>query len=526
MGRYHKLPRKLSAEYQMTSKVLGTGCNGSVRMANSLSMKDKQHTFAVKTFNTKGMRAEKLAHLQAEIEIFMCMDHPHVAQLVDVYESEHSIALVMECMSGGELFNRITRCKHFEENDAAQATRQMLLAVSYVHSHGIVHRDLKLENFLYDTQGSSHLKLIDFGFSKFYDTKQRMRTSCGTLAYVAPEVLRKSYTSQCDLWSMGVLVFILLSGHMPFFGKDEQQMKNIKGGYYVMKQEQWKGISNEARSFVHGLLEVDPGKRFTAGSALEHSWITKHCQEPELDFGPMVSALRSWLLAPKLLRASFSLMAWSLTNKQQAAVRDHFLSMDRNHDGAVSLSELKSIMTDRCGVPEAEVAAVFRVFVESHDREIHYSDCLAATACDQIELDDDLLYTTFQKFDTRGAGYLNAVDFHEVLGVSLEGGQAQALVREADVLQRRDGHIDYAEFVEYIRSSKLRLKDKTASNKLPAFVYSVAETSIAGPTLLQTPHSNADVRSIQKPHGGFKSESKSTSSLAKLEAQYACCSVM
>merc|ERR1719359_1631643 len=106
----------------------------------------------------------------------------------------------MECMAGGELFDRITSLKRFEEKDAAEATKQMLLAVNYVHSHGIVHRDLKLENFLYDTEGSTHLKLIDFGFSKFFNSKERMHTSCGTLAYVAPEVLGKSYTSQCDMW--------------------------------------------------------------------------------------------------------------------------------------------------------------------------------------------------------------------------------------------------------------------------------------------------------------------------------------
>merc|ERR1712070_671390 len=103
-----------------------------------------------------------------------------------------------------------------------------------------------------------------------------------------------------------------------------------------------------------------------------------------------------------------SMMAWSLTNEQQATVRDHFLMIDSNHDGAVSLPELKAVMVDKYGVPEAEVATVFNMFAETHDREVHYSDFLAAMACDNIELDEDLLHTTFQKFDTKGVGYIDA----------------------------------------------------------------------------------------------------------------------
>merc|ERR1719389_1534949 len=183
----------------------------------------------------------------------------------------------MECMEGGELFDRVAQVKRFTESGAADAARQMLLALNYLHSHGMVHRDLKLENFLYDGQGSNHLKMIDFGFSKYTDSRARMKTSCGTLAYVAPEVLNRSYTSQCDLWSMGVIVFILLSGHMPFHGDSDAQIQDIKKGKYVFKQEYWGKISPLAKEFVKSLLEVDPNKCLTSGAALEHRWITQNC---------------------------------------------------------------------------------------------------------------------------------------------------------------------------------------------------------------------------------------------------------
>jgi len=143
--------------------VLGSGYNGVVRLATQ-KLNEKQMV-AVKKIKLKGLRESKKERLMNEISTFLCMDHPHVARLLDVYEAENDISLVMECMEGGELFDRVKDhpLHHFTEPQAADATRQMLLAVQYIHHHGIVHRDLKLENFLYDGNGSNHLKMIDFG---------------------------------------------------------------------------------------------------------------------------------------------------------------------------------------------------------------------------------------------------------------------------------------------------------------------------------------------------------------------------
>lgn len=487
MGRYHKLPRKLQNEYTVSSQVLGTGCNGSVRLATSRTLKNAQ-SFAVKSLSIKGIKPEHLSHLQSEIEIFLCMDHPHVARLIDVYESEKEISLVMERMAGGELFQRITDCKRFTERKAAEAMRQMLLAVNYIHSHYIVHRDLKLENFLLDAPGSDHLKLIDFGFSKFFDDpvngtyatgsasasdeqprikrKAHFHTSCGTLAYVAPEVLKRSYSNQCDLWSMGVIVFILLSGHMPFHGDEDKQMSKIVHGRYVMKSDHWRGISGLAKAFVKCLLHVDPEKRLTCQGALEHRWIVNCCNlqgrvsDPISPPAWVSDSLRAWIVAPRLHRACMSMMAWSLSNEQCAQVRDHFLHLDKDHDGAISLSELMSFMVDRHHVPEAEVKSIFELFVKNHDQEIHYSDFLAAVVANRIELDHDLLYTTFQKFDVKSSGYITQDDLRDVLGETFEDEHVAELLQEADVLQK-DGKIDFREFVAYIRASRRHVQCTT-----------------------------------------------------------------
>jgi calcium-dependent protein kinase len=372
---------------------------------------------------------------------------------------------------------------------------------------------LKLENFLYDTQGGTHLKLIDFGFSKFFDTKSRMHTSCGTLAYVAPEVLKKSYTSQCDLWSMGVIVFILLSGHMPFFGKESTQMQDISEGHYVMQNEHWKGVSNAGKRFVRALLEVSPEKRLTAKTALQHAWLTTHCQEPQLDLKPMVSALRSWSAAPKLLRACMCMMAWTLTNEQQAAVRDQFLVVDSNHDGAVSLAELRAVMVDKYQVPEEEVTTIFSIFVAAHDQ-----------ACEHIELDEDLLHITFSKFDTKGVGSISAQDFHEVLGASLEDGHAEAFVREAD--RRGSGRIDYQDFVEYTRSSRRTMKQQIMGirNQANEDVLSPSTYESRAPTLLEAPRrSDFGVETKAIKNAPLEFEHSIT---PDLEMKDACCILM
>lgn len=271
-SRYHRPPRQLQDDYSVEAKVLGSGFNGSVYRA---TRRGEDGQFAVKEFRIPSSSdTQKMDDLKTECEIFLSLDHPHVVRLTDVYETPTKLTLVMECMHGGELFDRVIAKKRFTEKDASVAAHQMLLAINYLHSNKVVHRDIKLENWLYESEGSDHLKLIDFGFSKIWDnTHARMRASCGTLAYVAPEVLSKSYTSQCDLWSLGIVMFILLAGYMPFSGSEANQMKALKAGKPTWKEHVWRLVSPRGRDFVTQLLTLDAQKRMTAEQALEHPWM-------------------------------------------------------------------------------------------------------------------------------------------------------------------------------------------------------------------------------------------------------------
>jgi len=475
-SRYHRQPRKLADDYEISASVLGSGYNGEVRKAFSKARKGQK--CAVKSFQLEGLSGEKMEQLEAEVENYLCMDHPHITRLYDVYESKDNLHLVMECMEGGELFDRVTEKKRFSEAEAADALRQMLLALNYIHSHGIVHRDVKLENFIYDKKGSGHLKLIDFGFSKMWSQdSSKMKSSLGTLSYVAPEVLDRSYTSQCDLWSLGVIGFILLSGYMPFSGAEAQQIKNISKGKYNLKKEKWDHISDDAKHFIHSLLEVDPSKRLTAQGALEHPWILKNCKDAKLGCptpkqSEIAKALRKFEKASKFRRCCLEMLAWSLSNEERGKVREHFLSLDANHQGTITLGELKNVLVEKLHfADEHETVRIFEALDYNHDQEIHYSDFLAAMTCsDDFDLNDELLRAAFRRFDTDQSGVITAQNLKEILGSRVDGEKVEDLLSEAD--QTRDGQICFAEFVSYMRDQPLDVKQleilcEAAAHKLP-----------------------------------------------------------
>lgn len=449
-GRYHRGSKKLEHDYKLSKKVLGSGYNGQVLMGRSIG---SNQDVAIKAFKLHGVSKEKKLELQSECEIFLAMDHPHVARLVDVYEDEDCLQLVMECMSGGELFKRVVAQKRFTEKDAADAAWQMLLAINYIHSHGIVHRDLKLENFLYDTPNSTHLKLIDFGFSKIWQPNTKMAASCGTLAYVAPEVLRQSYTSKCDMWSFGVTIFIVLFGYMPFSGAEDVQVRAIKDGQYKVKRDVWSKVSENAQDFVKKLLVVNVDKRMSAEEALKHTWIQERerLEDTHLDQG-VIEAFQKFGQESAFRRACMSMMAWSLTNEERAKVRKAFIEMDVERTGAIKLAEFKQVLEKKFNMTDEETAETFRALDINNTDEIHYSEFLAAMVSSRIQLHDDLLMGTFKRFDTDNSGYITTENLKEVLGETFDGEQVAELVKEADF--SGDNKISYQEFIEYLRGGE------------------------------------------------------------------------
>mmetsp|Transcript_3381 Transcript_3381/g.8415 ORF Transcript_3381/g.8415 Transcript_3381/m.8415 type:complete len:567 (-) Transcript_3381:170-1870(-) len=466
-GRYHILPKRLEDDYVVQPKTLGSGYNGEVYLASSKQNSGSSQKFAVKGFRLHGVSKEKREELESEAEIFLSLDHPHVARLVDVYESDDRLDLVMECMEGGELFHRVSERKKFSEKDAADAVWQMLLAINYIHTHRVVHRDLKLENFLYEKKNSDHLKLIDFGFSKIWEPNTKMALSCGTLAYVAPEVLEKNYTDQCDMWSLGVITFILLVGYMPFAGSEAHQVRCIKEAKYIVRKEAWKKVSDLAMDFVKKLLLVNPEARLTSAKALEHGWVKDRDDNFKdhhyVDQGT-VDALLNFSHASHFRRACMSVMAWSLTAEERSKVRDAFLELDVKREGTVKMWEFKQVLEDQFHIDHDEVIQIFQKLNTSHDEEIHYTEFLSAMVATRIQLHDDLLKATFRRFDTHNTGFITVQDLKEVLGESFEGDDITAMLKEAHI--DHDGKIALQDFMWYLKHPEVDAQHHDVAHKV------------------------------------------------------------
>mmetsp|Transcript_9299 Transcript_9299/g.19867 ORF Transcript_9299/g.19867 Transcript_9299/m.19867 type:complete len:358 (+) Transcript_9299:60-1133(+) len=218
--------------------------------------------------------------LEREIQVLLKVDHPNCIKLYDVYITPRKVYIVTELVTGGELLDRVTEKGNYTERDAANLIRQILDGVAYLHSQGIVHRDLKLENMvMLNERDDSPVKIADFGLSKFFSPETVLSTMCGSPQYVAPEVLGvgdglKEYSPAVDMWSVGVILFILLSGYSPFDDDNDAVLfEKIKKGNYDADDPIWENISADAKDIVAKLLTVDSGKRLTAEQALQHPWV-------------------------------------------------------------------------------------------------------------------------------------------------------------------------------------------------------------------------------------------------------------
>jgi len=235
--------------YDFTDQVLGTGISGSVRVATH---KETGRKYAIKTLQTAGIAPKKTAMLHNEVCIYLQLDHPNIAKLIEVYEDSSAIHLVMELCTGKELYDRLANKKKYSELDAQKVTKEMLSAINYCHKHRICHRDLKLENWVYASgRDEAALKLIDFGFSRIFNPGIPMTAMHGTVYYVSPEVMDGCYREKCDIWSIGVIVYMLLSGSPPFNGShDHEILVKIKRGKFTFEGPRWEGISDLAKNFI------------------------------------------------------------------------------------------------------------------------------------------------------------------------------------------------------------------------------------------------------------------------------------
>lgn len=443
--------------YTMDKRKLGEGSYGSVRKGVH---KATGVARAIKTM-AKG-KLSSVERFRKEVAIMKMMDHPSIIKLYETFEDHHNIYLVMELCQGGELFDRIIDVGCFGEVEAALVMQQVLRAVFYMHQHHICHRDLKPENFIFQSTGpvrGNVLKLIDFGLSSEFKEGQHMSTRAGTPYYVAPEVLAQRYNHLCDTWSTGVIMYILLCGSPPFYGKDDQEvLSKAKRGHLIFDPIDWKGISEDAKELIRCLVKLDVSSRFTAEQALNHRWVQHRA--PMATNVPLsegfVDKLRAFRSRNKFVKAALHVIAAELSEMQIKSLRDTFISLDSNGDGLLTLSELRD------GLKQAGLAVMpseLRKIMEGIDADgsgvIDYTEFLAATLQRRHLVQEDVCWSAFRVFDLNGDGKISADELRKVLDLGGVGEVVDAQVT-VDVLKEvdknGDGSVDFGEFMSMMRT--------------------------------------------------------------------------
>lgn len=407
-------------------EILGTGMSGGVVVGKN---KKTGAEVAIKTLPLN-MNKE---HIKAEIQHQLAMDHPNICRLLEVYEEPTRLLLVMEKLNGPDLFDAFSKKRRYTETDAVDIVRQILSAVAYCHRNGVCHRDLKLENFcLEDDSENARIKMIDFGLAHSIDDFP-MTDSCGTLYYAAPEVLRGNYTERCDMWSLGILTYILLDGRAPFMGRnDRQTYRLILQGEYRFAEERWAHVSANAKDFISKLLQVDPQQRMTAEEATVHPWLATSEGAPsvELDRG-ILDGLKAFSRSNEVKRAVLSAIAPMASVEQVRKWADQFEALDENGTGQIKVSDLVEKVAQQSG-EDVHVAEVLKLTAGTN-QEISYSAFLAACLFHHhSSAEEEQFRALFERLDKEKKGKVTVEQVSKALDglVDLDGLESDFGARE------------------------------------------------------------------------------------------------
>lgn len=376
------------------------------------------------------------------------MDHPNIIKLYDVFEGNRHLHLVTELCTGGELFDRIIARGHYSEADAAVLVRKICDAVKHCHDRDICHRDLKPENFLFETPAEdAELKVIDFGLSRMDDGLSAgvMTTRVGTPYYIAPEVLGRHYDKSCDLWSIGVITYILLCGYPPFYGDtDPEIFASVRAGRYDFDSPEWTNVSAEAKDLISRLLLLDASKRLTADEALRHPWLSGFAPSTEINLNSNIfSSLKRFTGNNKLKKAALAVIADQMTETEIVELKNQFMAIDADGNGVITVAELAdALRTMGHGMIESEVTELMKGIDIDGDGLVDYPEFLAATMKRNLANKEEYLVNAFNYFDTKKQGVITKADLVQFMGSE---DQAQEVIDEVDV--NGDGLISFEEFV-------------------------------------------------------------------------------
>nr|CAB3448429.1 unnamed protein product [Digitaria exilis] len=407
----------------------------------------------------KLLTPEDVDDVRREIQIMHHLaGHASVVTIKGAYEDPLYVHIVMELCEGGELFDRIVERGYFSERKAAEIARVIVGVVEACHSLGVMHRDLKPENFLLLSRGdgeeeASSLKAIDFGLSVFFKPGQVFTDVVGSPYYVAPEVLCKHYGPEADVWTAGVIIYILLSGVPPFWADTQQGIFDaVLRGAIDFESDPWPAISDGAKDLIRRMLRSPPAERLTAHQVLCHPWVCENGVAPDRALDPAVlSRLKHFSAMNRLKKMALRVIAQNLSEEELAGLKEMFKAMDTDGSGAITFEELREgLRRHGSNLRESEIRDLMDAADVDRSGTIDYDEFIAATVhMSKLEREEHLL-AAFAYFDKDGSGYITVDELeqacrdHNMADVGIDD-----IIREVD--QDNDGRIDYGEFVAMMK---------------------------------------------------------------------------
>lgn len=442
-------------QYYSLGKELGRGQFGITYLCTE---NPTAHTYACKSIlkrklTNKGDRED----IKREVQIMQHLSgQPNIVEFRGAYEDRQSVHVVMELCAGGELFDRIIAKGHYSERDAARICKDIVNVVHACHFMGVMHRDLKPENFLLASKDEgAMLKATDFGLSVFIEEGKTYRDIVGSAYYVAPEVLRRSYGKEIDVWSAGVILYILLSGVPPFWAETEKGIFDaILEGYIDFESSPWPSISDSAKDLVRRMLTQDPKKRITSAQVLDHPWIKDGgaASDKPID-SAVLSRMKQFRAMNKLKKLALKVIAENLSEEEIKGLKTMFTNMDTDKNGTITYEELKTGLA-RLGsrLSETEVKQLMEAADVDGNGTIDYIEFISATMHRYRLERDEHLYKAFLYFDKDNSGYITRDELESAMKEYGMGDEASIKEIISEVDTDNDGRINYEEFCTMMRS--------------------------------------------------------------------------
>ncbi|XP_050232722.1 CDPK-related kinase 5-like isoform X1 [Mercurialis annua] len=455
--------KEFSSRLEVSDEV-GRGHFGYTCSAKFKKGDKKGQQVAVKVIpKSKMTTAIAVEDVRREVKILRTLGgHGNLVQFYDSFEDVDNVYIVMELCEGGELLDKIlSRGGKYPEDDAKSVLVQILNVVSFCHLQGVVHRDLKPENFLYTSkEENSQLKVIDFGLSDFVRPDERLNDIVGSAYYVAPEVLHRSYTTEADVWSVGVIAYILLCGSRPFWARTESGIfRAVLKADPNFEEAPWPSLSPEAKDFVKRLLNKDPRKRMSAAQALSHPWIRNH-NDVKVPLDILVfRLLKTYMRSSSLRKAAIRALSKTLTADELCYLKAQFAILEPNKNGTVTLENFKMALMKNStdAMKDSRVPDYLSSLNALQYRRMDFDEfCAAALSVHQLEALDgweeyaNRAYDIFEKEGNRAIvieelaselGLGPAIPVHAVLN---------------DWIRHTDGKLSFLGFVKLLHGISSR----------------------------------------------------------------------